>query len=447
MGLLDTLFTGASGMRAASAGIDATAQNVANASTIGYQRRTVDQSTADPLRRGGLSIGQGVQVNGIVRQADALLGAAQLAQAGTASHASTLADELSSVEAVFDEASGDGPRGALDAFFDALTAASADPSDPGLRAEVVREGQQLASTITRTAGEFEQRRDAQTEQVELELPPLNEKLQQVAALNQRIVSAGGESSAADLVEQREALLRELSEDAGFTARLEASGAATVMLDGHAVVRGEEARTLVSGGGASVKLSVDDGTVSIDPGGRLGGLIEAADTLDGWLGELDTFATDFATAANGQNAAGFTLGGGVGADLFTVDPTNPRGSLQFIAAPDGLAFASDPAGEVGDGGNLEALRALAEQTSVGGKTPGDFLSGLTDRVAGDVAAATSRAENQQLSLKDLDDVASQRFGVDMDVEATNLVLYQTAYQAAARVIASADEALGVLMDLV
>jgi flagellar hook-associated protein FlgK len=36
MGLLDTLCTGASGLAAASAGIDATAQNVANATTEGY---------------------------------------------------------------------------------------------------------------------------------------------------------------------------------------------------------------------------------------------------------------------------------------------------------------------------------------------------------------------------------------------------------------------------
>ncbi len=447
MGLLDTLFTGASGMRAASAGIDATAQNVANVSTVGYQRRTVEQSTNDPLFRGGVAIGQGVGVDGIVRQADALLGAAQLAKAGDASQSATLHDELRSVQSVFDEVTGDGPRSAVDAFFDALTTASLDPSDPGLRAEVVRAGEQLATLINLTASELETRQEAMREQVELELPPLNEKLQEVASLNQRIVSAGGESAAADLVEQREALLRELSEDAGFTARVEASGAATVMLDGHAVVRGEEARQLVSGGGTSVKLSVDDGTVTVDPGGRLGGLIEASATVDTWLGELDTFSADFAAAINGQNAAGFTIGGGVGGDLFTVDPLNPRNSLTFVGGPDDLAFAADPAGLVGDGGNLEAMRQLAEATVVGGKSPGDFMAAITDRVAGDVASAGSRAETQQLSLKDLDDVASQRFGVDMDVEATNLVLYQTAYQAAARVIATADEVIGTLLELV
>ena len=447
MGLLDTLFTGASGMRAASAGIDATAQNVANVSTVGYQRRVVDQSTRDPLRRGGVAIGQGVGVDGIVRQADALLGAAQLAKAGDAAHAATTHDELRAVQSVFDEVTGDGPRSAVDAFFDALTTASSDPSDPGLRAEVSRAGEELATMIRRTSSELETRQGAIQEQVALELPPVNEKLQEVAALNQRIVSAGGEQAAADLVEQREALMRELSEDVGFTARIEASGAATLMLDGHAVVRGEEARQLVSGGGTSVKLSVDEGTVSVDPGGRVGGLIEASDTLDGWLGELDTFATDFSAAVNAQNAAGFTVGGGAGGDLFTVDPLDPRGSVSFVGSPDGLAFAADPAGEVGDGGNLEAMRQLAEANVVGGQTPGDFLSAVTDRVAGDVASAGTRAENQQLSLKDLDDVASQRFGVDMDVEATNLVLYQTAYQAAARVIATADETIGTLLELV
>jgi flagellar hook-associated protein 1 FlgK len=447
MGLLDTLFTGASGLRAASAGIDATAQNVANGSTVGFHRRSVDQSTADPIQRGGVSIGQGVDVRGVVRQADNLLGAQQLAQAGVASQASSAHDQLSAVEGVFDEASATGPRSRLDAFFDALTSASVDPSDPGLRGEVVRSGSELAETIRRAADQLQETREAQEAQVAVRLPPLNTKLQQVAVLNSRIVSAGGEGSAPDLVEQREALMRELGEDAGFTARIEANGSATVMLDGHAVVSGSEARSLESGGGTSVKLSVDDGLVSVDIGGELGGIVEASRTIDSWLQELDTFASDFAAAVNGANAAGFEIGGAPGGDLFTIDPADPRNSINFTGTVDRLAFAADPAGLAGDGGNLDNLAALAESSSVGGATPGDFLSALTDEVAGDVASTAARAEDQQLVLGDLDRLSSQRFGVDMDAEATNLVLYQTAYQAAARVISVADETIGTLLELV
>jgi len=447
MGLLDTLYTGASGMAAASAGIDATAQNVANASTIGYQRRSVDQSTSSPVVRGGLAMPTGVDVQRIAREGDALLGMQQLSQAGTASQASTLADQLSAVEGVVDESDGSGPRGALDAFFDALTAASTDPSDPGLRSEVVRAGEELAASIQQAADQLQATQEAQQEAVSVRLPPLNAKLQEVASLNQRIVALGGEAEAADLVEQRERLMRELSEDAGFTARIESSGAATVMLDGHAVVSGEEARSLVSGGGTRVELEVDDGTVAVDLGGELGGLVEAHDVLDTWLAELDTFAADFADAVNGQNAAGFLPGGGAGGDLFAYDPADPRNSFDFVVDGDGLAFASDAAGLAGDGGNLLGLLALQDAAVVGGGTPGDHLSALTDQVAGDVASAAGDAENQQLMLGDLDLVASQRFGVDMDAEATNLIVYQTSYQAAARVIATANETLGALMELV
>ena len=446
MGLLDTLFTGASGLRAASAGIDATAQNVANASTVGFHRRAVDQTTADPLRQGGVSIGQGADVRGIVRQADNLLGAQRLTQAGTASSAAATHDELAAVEGVFDEAQSAGPRTRLDAFFDALTSASADPSDPGLRTEVVRAGTQLADSIRRTSAQLEQAQAAQREKVELRLPPLNTKLQQVASLNQRSVAAGGDAEAADLVEQREALMRELSEDAGFTARVEANGAATLMLDGHAVVSGSEARTLVGGGDGSVQLAVDDGAVTVAIGGELGGIVEASRTIDGWLQDLDTFASDFAAAVNGANAAGFAPGGVPGGDLFTVDPADPRNSIRFSAAGDALAFASDPAAAPGDSGNLAALRDLQEAAVVGGDTPGDALSALTDRVAGDVASAAARAEDEQLVLTDLDQLSSARFGVDMDVEATNLVLYQTAYSAAARVVSVADELMGTLIEL-
>lgn len=447
MGLLDTLHTGASGLAAASAGIDATAQNVANASTVGFQRRSVVQGTSDPVFRGGLAFGSGVDVHNIVREGDALLGMQQLTQAGEASTAATLHDELAGVESVFDEASGTGPRGRLDAFFDALTAVSLDPSDPGLRAEVVRAGEDLADQIVQAAEQLQKTQEAQQEAAQVKLPPLNAKLQEVAGLNQRIVAAGGEANAADLVEQRERLLRELSEDAGFTARIESNGSATVMLDGHAVVTNEEARTLSSSDGRTIKLSVDEGTVTVQPGGAIGGLIEAQATLDTWLAELDTFAADFADAVNGQNAAGFLAGGGAGGDLFTYDPADPRNSLAFTATGDDLALAGLATGLPGDGGNIDGLLALANADVVGGGTPGDHLSAITDRVAGDVATAAARADNEQLVLGDLDMLASQRFGVDMDVEATQLIVYQTAYQAAARVISTANETLGTLMELV
>ena len=447
MGLLDTLYTGASGMRAASAGIDATAQNVSNASTVGYQRRAVEQTTANPVMRNGLAMPTGVEVQRLVRQGDSLLGAQQLSQAGSAAHAGELADQLSAVEGVFDEADASGPRTQLDAFFDALTASSMDPGDPGLRSEVVRAGDDLAASIQQSADQLQQAREAQAEEVSVRLPPLNAKLAEVASLNSRIVAAGGEAEAADLVEQRERLLRELSEDAGFTARVDASGAASVMLDGHAVVSGGEARALTSGGGVRVELEVDDGTVPIDVMGELGGLIEAHETLDGWLAELDTFAADFADAVNAQNALGFLPGGGAGCDLFTYDPADPRNSFEFVATENQLAFASDAAGHPGDGGNLTNLINMQESAVVGGKTPGDHLSALADRVGGEVASARANAENQQLMLGDLDMVASQRFGVDMDAEATNLIVYQTSYQAAARVIATANETIGTLMELV
>jgi flagellar hook-associated protein 1 FlgK len=446
MGLLDTLRTGASGLAAASAGIDATAQNVANATTEGYQRRTVEQTTADPLRRGTLSIGQGVDVQNIVREGDALLGMQQLAQAGTASAAATLHDELSAVQTVFDETSASGPRSRLDKFFDAFSAATTDPSDPGLRSEVVRAGEDLAESIQQAAERLQQSQEAMEEAAAVKLPPLNVKLAEVASLNQRIVAAGGESEAADLVEQRERLMRELSEDAGFTARVEANGSATVMLDGHAVVTGPEARTL-SVDGMSVQLSVDDGSVGVDVGGELGGFVQAHATVDTWLAELDTFAADFADAVNGQNAAGFTRSGAAGGDLFTYDPADPRNSFQFTASIDDLALASAATAHAGDGGNIDGFVALQSSSVVGGSTPGDHLSAITDRVGGDVASAASSADNEQLALGDLDLMASQRFGVDIDAEATQLMAYQTAYQAAARVMSSANEMLGTLMELV
>ena len=64
---------------------------------------------------------------------------------------------------------------------------------------------------------------------------------------------------------------------------------------------------------------------------------------------------------------------------------------------------------------------------------------------DSKAAQNQAQNQQVLVSQLQKQREQTSGVSLDEESTHLIEYQRAYQAAARVITTADEMLNTLIN--
>lgn len=455
MALLSAIYTGHSGLAAASAGLAVTTQNVTNAATPGYTRRGLSLSAATPLAQGGLLLGQGVRVDAITRPMDALLGMRRVTEAGVAVAARTAADALTTVETWFDESTRPGPRMAMDSFFDALMSATADPSDRSLRQDVIYQAQGLADTLRGTAEGLSEAANSLEDGLGSRIAPLNELLKRVATLNGAIAAQGGPQVAGDLADQRDQALRSLAEMGGFTVHFDTNGDATVFLGGHAVVSGAEARTLSlddDGSDPVVRLSTGSAWVDVTDmiGGEMGGLLTALERTRSYQDELDTFAVALVDAINERHRAGFDRDGVAGADFFVIDPT--RGALSIAVSdavddPDRLAFAAATDGGIGDGGNLASLLALVDDPAMpGGRTPGDMISALTTRVGTELNQTRNLADQREAMLGDLDALASRLQDVDLDEETTNLLVYQTAYQAAAKVVQTADSMLATLMEL-
>ena len=90
--------------------------------------------------------------------------------------------------------------------------------------------------------------------------------------------------------------------------------------------------------------------------------------------------------------------------------------------------------------------LQNEPIVSGQTAGDYYSNLIDQVGNDVSNATSEQEAVGLVLQQLTNQQESISGVSLDEEATNLVMYQQAYEAAARVISIADELNQATIDM-
>ena len=105
MSLLSTLNIGRSGLQASSVGIEVTSHNVANASTDGFHRRSIERDhPASRLIQGGASVGQGVNTSRIRRASNELLGKRWIEATGDSSQASANSAGLSTIETFFNEA-------------------------------------------------------------------------------------------------------------------------------------------------------------------------------------------------------------------------------------------------------------------------------------------------------------------------------------------------------
>ncbi len=148
----------------------------------------------------------------------------------------------------------------------------------------------------------------------------------------------------------------------------------------------------------------------------------------------------ATALNAAHRNGIDLAGVAGGDLFSPPPaTGPGAAANFsVLITDSSKIAASSDGSPGSNGNLTQLLAVQNQAVAGGQSPTNFYADMVFRVGSDVANASAERDASDLILRQLEDQRSSISGVSMDEEAANLIRYERAYQAAARIITAVTE---------
>jgi len=123
------------------------------------------------------------------------------------------------------------------------------------------------------------------------------------------------------------------------------------------------------------------------------------------------------------------------------PPAPAGEVVPITLSAGTAAAGDSftlsPGGPGSNGNIVGLANLASQVELSGQTFGNAYAALVSNVGSRGQEAQVPAQAAQAVLTQAQNTQQSISGVNLDEEAANLVSYQQAYQAAARVIATAQ----------
>ena len=152
----------------------------------------------------------------------------------------------------------------------------------------------------------------------------------------------------------------------------------------------------------------------------------------------SFQISSGSGGAGVIASGSVSLGGSGTSIAIQNPNPPGGywqvNLSGSLAASGDAFTLSPGG-VGSNGNAQAMAALATSKvmSNGSATFNGSAAQLITQVASQAGQAQTSAQAQATVLQQAQASQQSVSGVNLNQEAANLILYQQAYQAAAKAI--------------
>ncbi|MEK7306990.1 MAG: flagellar basal body rod C-terminal domain-containing protein, partial [Nitrospirota bacterium] len=138
------------------------------------------------------------------------------------------------------------------------------------------------------------------------------------------------------------------------------------------------------------------------------------------------------------------------DIFTISVADGHAGRMsvLLSDPNKVAAAQDPASLPGDNRNALALAQLQDSQVLNNSTTtfSSFYSGIVEE-AGVISSQNSRALSaQRFVAEQLDARREEVSGVSLDEEMVNLIKFQRGFEAAARLITTADEMFQTILDL-
>ncbi|ATE64458.1 flagellar hook-associated protein FlgK [Rhizorhabdus dicambivorans] len=447
----DLLQIGRSGVIAYRAALSTVGENVSNAETEGYTRRKVNltesavASSSNYIYRSSAVFG-GVEVGSVQRVFDNYRSTYARFANSEASKADAKAAWLDTAEGALDDSDvGLGVK--MGAVFTSAEALSADVSSDTNRRTMLTAITDAANQFNTTAAALRSSAEGISTAAQNNVAKLNADLRTLTQINAGLRrSAPGSQGQALLLDQRDATLKSISNAVGIDVRLEDDGRAEVTLLGDNTVKLVDATNSNPGyvglvqansGRLSLVASGFGEEVPMAPqSGSLAGLVDAANTIASRRESLDAIASRFAQVVNDWNSAGIDRNGNPGAALVTGNSADTLGTatsdLSLIAAASTAGVAN---------GNALALKDY--RNSAGPEAQWALLvSTHAQSVAAAKAEQSATAIQRDGALQQLDEVT----GVDLDVEAAQLLRFQQAYNGSARIIQIARETLQEILGL-
>ena len=324
--MADLLTLGANASLLYKSALSTVSNNIANLTTEGYSRQTIDVEENAPDAIGSTFIGTGATLNSVTRSYDAFAenslrqsNSELVGQYELIDYSSQIVDVLGSDTA--------GLNSALDQFFISAGSLASDPASSVLRNDFLNQATSVAIRFNDLGNHLVMLEQDSQFEIDGQLSQLNTYSQQLVTLNAELARYTSVSDQPpQLLDRRDKTLMEMSSIAKIHVIESASGTVEVRLDS------AQGTTLVDKRGANTLSAVYNdpqlgdvdivssygviGPISDVTGGRLGGLVSSRDELiKPSIADLDALAVEFADEVNAIQTTGVDINGVRGTDMF------------------------------------------------------------------------------------------------------------------------------------
>jgi len=473
---VDLLNIGKSGLFAAKKSMSTTSHNIANANTEGYSRQQVRLETSPAISEGNYTLGNGVDIQSVRRSHDELIEKKLNISLSNNKFNEERTLQLSHVEEIFNEVNSEGMNKILNRFFNSFRELATQPENETIRNVVKENARIVTGDFHRIQDNLDQVRSSMNNKVKLSIDEINSLTETIARLNKEInVQEVSGAQANDLRDQRDRAVGTLAEFFPLTTYSDNKGQYIVNVEGvGSLVSGGIAQKLVAGQGVdSNQSSSDKGNTDIYfaarpgisisskiKGGTLGALFKTRDNdLESLEKQLDQLAHGLVLATNAIHRQGFanhpsSSGKKITGINFFKEPLELKRAAEYISLSDevladanNIATALEP-DKPGDNRVAVAISKLQHEKVLNNGTA--TFEEQYHKSVGEVGLQSGKSkidlEQSAGILAQAKSFKERLSGVSLDEEAANMVRYQNAYEASAKVIKASDEMFKAVLGL-
>ena len=442
-----------SGLTAQQRAMEVMGYNISHANDTNYKRQKVVAvegavlaTSQEAGTTGTTQTGSGVQSGDVQRVVDNLVETRlRIANSG-ASQWDYMSTTMTEIESAVDEPSDSGLESSIDDFWDSWDSVATSPDETDARNDLIQKTDTMCQQMQYVYSELKDIKTDVNKAISADADQINLIANEISQLNSQIGSLqSGQMPVNDLLNKRDGLVTDLAKIVSINQTGEDPQSFIISIGGRVLVQGTNVTEVKSvtdtSGNSNIQWSDDGTSVQIDSG-ELAAMTDLRDNkIPGYLSSLDNLATTLVSEVNTLHKTGTDLDGNAGGDFFKEGTTAANIALDDGVAddPNKIAAASD--GSSGGGTVASEIADLKETGSAN-----TIYNNFVTTVGTDTSVASTQLSAHNLTVTQYQSQEQSISGVSLDEELTNMIKFQQAYSASAKVLTAMDSMLTTLMNI-
>ncbi|MBI2417373.1 MAG: flagellar hook-associated protein FlgK [Ignavibacteriales bacterium] len=429
-----------------------TSNNISNAGNANYSRQRAVLSPDLADRNANYSLGSGVILKDVQRVKNMLTDSQIRTYNNQYNYNSKQSTYLQQIESSLSEPGDQGLNSLMNQFFNSWTDASVNPESVSLRQNVVQKTQLMASKFQNIYEGIASLKPDLRSDAESMTKTINAQIKQINTLNKQIYEAsmsGGTPN--DLLDQRDEVVQAMSQIANISATIDKDNMAVITIGGMLAADrfvAEELKVAVDGNALKIQTADGAATLAVN-GGELGAVTQLySSTIPDMLKKLDTMAGTLIEKVNSLHSKGHSLGTPpeTGIDFFSGYQNGViKINSKILENAKNLALSSD--GSTGNNSIAVQIAELKNAKNTDGQTMPEMYADFVNTLASSIENAEQTADSSSMVLSQLQSQKESYSGVSVDEEMVNILKYQRSYDAAAKLIKTANDMFQTLLNVV